>query len=73
MRLPNPEHCPKCGAESVVADTRLTVHGYRYRRRKCVTVTCLTRWNTYETLLNPRHLTIRTAHSPSSRSAANPI
>lgn len=54
MRLPCPETCKKCGGESEVQDTRLTKQGYRYRRRVCTG--CGRRWNTYETLLNPRRI-----------------
>lgn len=54
IRLPSPEKCPKCGkAENEIIRTRIADAGFRYRRRKCHH--CKKRWNTYETMLNPRY------------------
>lgn len=60
MVLRDPEHCPKCAGDSKVMESRLD-RGYRWRRRKCLR--CDHLWRTYESVLNPQHITIRPART----------
>jgi transcriptional regulator NrdR family protein len=53
MVLRNPERCPSCGGESRVADTR-PGQSYRWRQRACLA--CTTRWETFESLIDPRRV-----------------
>jgi hypothetical protein len=42
-------HCPDCGSDSEVIDTRPRQPGYVWRRRECLNKDeCGTRWTTYE-------------------------
>lgn len=52
VKLRDPQKCVKCGARGRIVDTRLR-RGFRRRRRHCV---CGHRWNTFETLIDPRRL-----------------
>lgn len=52
VALPCPETC-RCGGDTRIIDSRRN-DGYRVRRRECKE--CRKRWNTYETMVNPRRL-----------------
>lgn len=56
LRLRDPEHCPKCGGDSKVMESRATPE-YRWRRRKCLA--CHALWRTYESLINPEAVRLR--------------
>lgn len=56
VRLRDPESCPKCGGDSRVVYTDRHPQS-RKRRRECLG--CRYRWNTFESLINPDHITIR--------------
>lgn len=56
VSLRNPEHCPKCGQDSRVADSRAHAQA-RERRRECLA--CRYRWTTYESLINPDAIRLR--------------
>lgn len=59
VKLPDPRICPVCsnGVRVHLVETR-KVRGYIRRRRKCYT--CKTKWNTYETIVNPHDLPEKT-------------
>ena len=63
VKLPDPERCPFCKKRGIVVDTRM-VHrqgrgiaksgaGLCYRRRRHQCATCKTRWNSYQTTIDP--------------------
>ncbi len=56
IRLRSPEHCPACAGESKVMESR-GLPAYRWRRRKCLA--CGAKWRTYESLINPDDVTLR--------------
>lgn len=56
VKLRDPEHCPKCGQDSRVVDTRAGTMS-RKRRRACLA--CPYRWNTFESLIDPEAIRIR--------------
>jgi hypothetical protein len=67
LRLRDPERCPKCGGLSQVIDTRRELT-HRWRRRRCLLLTCAegrqrTVWYTYESLINPEAIRLRTART----------
>ena len=59
-RLRDPEHCPKCGKDSRVINTRAGTMA-RKRRRECLT--CAHRWNTFESLIDPEAIRLRSART----------
>lgn len=52
VKLPDPQRCLKCGGRGRIVDTRMK-EGFRKRRRWCK---CGHKWNSYETLIDPRRL-----------------
>lgn len=73
VKLPDPQCCRHCGKRGRVVDTRMG-EGYRWRRRACATCTVPSekpgeaekphRWNTYETIIDPRRITTRVKNQP---------
>lgn len=60
VRLRNPESCPKCGKDSRVTNTRASGMA-RKRRRECLS--CAHRWNTYESLIDPDAIRLRSSRT----------
>lgn len=58
VRLRDPELCPKCWQRSRVVNSR-TAPMSRKRRRACIV--CRHRWNTFESLINPADITLKSA------------
>ena len=58
VTLRSPERCPKCRQDSRVVDSRPEAMS-RMRRRECLV--CGYRWKTYESLINPDVVRLRTA------------
>lgn len=58
VRLRDPEHCPKCGRDSRVINTRPALMA-RKRRRECLV--CAHRWNTFESLIDPDAIRLRSS------------
>jgi transcriptional regulator NrdR family protein len=56
MQLRDPEACPICGADSRVVQSQHTPT-HRWRRRQCIV--CKGSWRTFESLINPRKITLK--------------
>ena len=56
IKLPDPEKCRICKTRGRVCDSRARP-AFRWRRHLCPK--CGFRWSTYQTVLNPRRLTVR--------------
>lgn len=55
VKLADPERCPLCKKRGRVVNSRNISHlGYRRRRHKCVT--CKVKWNSFQTLIDPKKL-----------------
>ena len=54
-RCKTPERCPECGGDSAVVDSRARAT-HRWRMRRCLSVTCRHKWETFESLVNPDDL-----------------
>lgn len=63
VKLADPQRCMKCGARGRIVDTRMR-KGFRKRRRRCA---CGHKWNSYETLIDPRRLRASPPTSSSER------
>lgn len=73
VKLRDPQTCRFCGEKGHVINTRMG-EGYRWRRRECATCTAPSekpgehekphRWNSYETLIDPRKITTRVKNLP---------
>lgn len=53
MTLPDPERCRQCGGKGRVLNSRKR-RGFRRRVRYCAP--CDHRWNSYESIVDPREL-----------------
>jgi transcriptional regulator NrdR family protein len=60
VRLRDPEHCPKCHQDSRVVNTRPAPMS-RKRRRECLA--CAYRWNTYESLIDPDAIRLKSVRT----------
>jgi len=69
VKLPNPKTCSKCGLRGTVVDSRAVASlGTQRRSHAC---TCGHRWNTYETVLDPRRIRMKVA-SPERLTVTKP-
>lgn len=56
LRLPDPNHCPKCSSRGRVIASRNSRGGWKRRRLVCPARQCGWRWTNYETLIHPKRL-----------------
>lgn len=61
--LPRPDMCRRCQVRSAVIASRSHA-GYRVRRHRCPA--CGARWNTYESIIDPRRISVRRPETPTS-------
>lgn len=74
VNLPDPECCPLCKKRGAVIDTRMVKRegrgldkvgaGLCYRRRRHRCRTCKTRWNSYQTTLDPNKIKTASINRP---------
>lgn len=57
--LRDPETCRICQARGRVVNSRRSSLGYRRRRHECPI--CLRRWTSWQSLISPRKVTLKTA------------
>ncbi len=59
IKLPSPDYCKHCGRRGKVIDSRAKEEdGVFFRRRRHFCEPCGWRWNSYQTVLDPRRITI---------------
>jgi hypothetical protein len=63
MKLRDPEHCPK-GHRGIVIDSRRRRQGFRRRLHFCSR--CQVTWESFQTLIDPRHVYLSRREHPSA-------